>query len=74
MSMDSTDLLDEMILDSEIYTPDYHWLLALKALQEEDSGECMKHLKTLKRIDRDMYKDKGKYIYKRLRKGDPHPE
>ena len=67
MTIDSTDLLDEMIFEEEMYTPESYWLLSLKALQEGDPDACMHQLKSLKASDRNLYNEKGKYILKRLK-------
>jgi len=67
MTIDSTDLLDDMIFDEEEYTPESYWLLALKSLQTSDSESCRDNLKALKSSDKIMFNERGRYIYRRLR-------
>ncbi len=67
MTIDSTDLLNEMILEEELYSPESYWLLALKSLQMGDAEGCKNQLKSLKASDRDLFIEKGQYIYQRLK-------
>jgi len=67
MTIDSTGLLEDMILEEEQYTPESYWLQALKSLQEGDSEGCREQLKALKSADRNLFNDRGRYIYRRLR-------
>jgi hypothetical protein len=68
MTIDSTQLLDDMIFEVEEYSPDFYWLLSLKSLQNGDTESCRDNLKALKGTDFLMFKEKGRYIYQRLKK------
>ncbi len=68
MTIDSTQLLDDMIFEVEEYSPDFYWLLSLKSLQNSDTESCRDNLKALKGTDFLMFKEKGRYIYQRLKK------
>ncbi len=68
MTIDSTQLLDEMIFETEEYSPDFFWLNSLKSLQNGDSESCRDNLKALKESDFGMFKERGQYIYQRLKK------
>ena len=68
MTIDSTELLDDMIFEEEEYSPESYWLLSLKALQNGDQGSCREYLKALKESDYQLYKEKGHYINKRLKR------
>ncbi len=67
MTIDSTDLLDEMILEEELYTPESYWLLAMKSLQIGDSEGCRDQLKSLRASDRELFVKRGRYIFRRLK-------
>lgn len=68
MTIDSTALLEEMIIEAEEYSPESYWLLSLKALQEDNTAACRENLESLKATDRSMYRERGRYIFRRLKR------
>jgi len=65
--VDSTGIIEDMILEEEMYSSESYWLMALQSLQMEDTEGCREQLKMLKAADRNFYNRHGRYINKRLK-------
>ena len=68
MTVDSVELLDNMILETEEYSAERFWLLSLQALQAGDIESCRENLESMRSADPLMFREKGRYIYRRLKR------
>jgi len=63
----SYSLFDELLIQPEGYPSEAEWYMALISLQQGNRKQAIDHLRRLKEMDGEMYRNRGRWAWKRVK-------